>query len=58
LRHLLMGEHLNRRCQVGTQVLNSRDLWEALAPALARRWARYLREMAKGSRKPKRTRKA
>jgi hypothetical protein len=57
LRHFVMGEHLNRRCEVGRQVLNSRDLWEALAPALARRWAQYLRQV-KGTRKAKRTRKA
>lgn len=52
LRHFVMGEQLNRRCRVGEQVLNSRDMWEALAPVLAKRWTRYLRE------KPKRTRKA
>jgi hypothetical protein len=56
LRHFVMGEQLNRRCEVGRQVLNSRDLWEALAPALAKRWAQYLRQV-KGTRKTKRTRK-
>jgi hypothetical protein len=51
LRHFLMGDQLNRCCEVGYQVLNSRDLWEALAPALAKRWARYIREKAKRTRK-------
>ena len=51
LQHDLMGDQLNRCCEIGRQVLNSRDIWEALAPALAERWAGYLREKRKRSQK-------
>jgi hypothetical protein len=51
LQRELMSERQRKRCEVGKQVLTSRDLWEALAPALAKRWARYLREKSKRTRK-------
>jgi hypothetical protein len=51
LQRGLMGDQLKRRCEVGKQVLNSRDIWEALAPVLPKQWTRYLREKAKRTRK-------
>jgi hypothetical protein len=57
LRHEFMGDQLNRRCEVGRQVLSSRDMWEALAPVLAERWRQLFLAERRRARKMKRPRK-
>lgn len=56
LQRYLMGERLKQRCKVGEDVLNSRDMWEALAPVLAKRWVRNLRQKSKTSKASRRKR--
>lgn len=42
IRHLLT-DNLRSYVKVGQDVLNSRDMWEAIAPVLAKRWQRAFR---------------
>jgi hypothetical protein len=43
LQRVMLSEKLLGNLKVGEDVLNSKDMWDALAPVLAKRWVRHLR---------------